>query len=269
VAQAGSRHCALQDADRFTGAPSARRLRGHPWEVAARTSLGNGAAVIDNPLLHAGTSAAPYPPLASTSRTPQPPPRTAPTSRNSITPSRAFLTSGVSVLIFMPGPAGMAQDATGLGLFSTWEEGQARDAPAPPKSEHGSMAVSCAAGSSARMEGHLCGLLAMAGKGTASQLRRSRVAPASRRSCSPPPDTCGSCRQPRAAGGSRTCGIHRGQQGSRRFSPGCGHPRLSCLPASQSKAALLRLSRSPRCTHLGMSMPAASQACSTLQPLGI
>jgi hypothetical protein len=41
------------------------------------------------------------------------------TSRNSITPSRAFLTSGVSVLIFMPGPAGMAQEATGLGLFST------------------------------------------------------------------------------------------------------------------------------------------------------
>lgn len=36
-----------------------------------------------------------------------------------MTPSRAFLTSGVSVLIFMPGPAGMAQDATGLGLFST------------------------------------------------------------------------------------------------------------------------------------------------------
>ena len=47
---------------------------------------------------------------------PPPPPRT---SRNSITPSRAFLTSGVSVLIFMPGPAGMAHDATGLGLFST------------------------------------------------------------------------------------------------------------------------------------------------------
>jgi hypothetical protein len=41
------------------------------------------------------------------------------TSRNSMTPSRAFLTSGVSVLIFMPGPAGMAHDATGLGLFST------------------------------------------------------------------------------------------------------------------------------------------------------
>jgi hypothetical protein len=41
------------------------------------------------------------------------------TSRNSITPSRAFLTRGVSVLIFMPGPAGMAQEATGLGLFST------------------------------------------------------------------------------------------------------------------------------------------------------
>lgn len=36
-----------------------------------------------------------------------------------MTPSRAFLTSGVSVLIFMPGPAGMAHDATGLGLFST------------------------------------------------------------------------------------------------------------------------------------------------------
>lgn len=42
------------------------------------------------------------------------------TSRNSMTPSLAFLTSGVSVLIFMPGPAGMAHDATGLGLFSTY-----------------------------------------------------------------------------------------------------------------------------------------------------
>lgn len=42
------------------------------------------------------------------------------TSKNSITPSLAFFTSGVSVLIFMPGPAGMAQDATGLGTFSTW-----------------------------------------------------------------------------------------------------------------------------------------------------
>jgi hypothetical protein len=41
------------------------------------------------------------------------------TSRNSMTPSRAFLVSGVSVLIFMPGPAGMAHDATGLGDFST------------------------------------------------------------------------------------------------------------------------------------------------------
>jgi len=37
-----------------------------------------------------------------------------------MTPSRAFLTSGVSVLIFMPGPAGMAHEATGLGLFSTY-----------------------------------------------------------------------------------------------------------------------------------------------------
>ena len=36
-------------------------------------------------------------------------------SRNSITPSRAFLTSAVSVLITMPSPAGMAQDAIGLG----------------------------------------------------------------------------------------------------------------------------------------------------------
>lgn len=41
------------------------------------------------------------------------------TRRNSITPSRAFLTRGVSVLIFMPGPAGIAQLATGLGDFST------------------------------------------------------------------------------------------------------------------------------------------------------
>ncbi len=40
------------------------------------------------------------------------------TSRNSITPSLAFLTTGVLVLIFMPGAAGMAQDACGLGLFS-------------------------------------------------------------------------------------------------------------------------------------------------------
>ena len=44
------------------------------------------------------------------------------TSRNSITPSLAFFTKGVSVLIFMPGPAGMAQDATGLGLFSTCKQ---------------------------------------------------------------------------------------------------------------------------------------------------
>ena len=36
-----------------------------------------------------------------------------------MTPSRAFLTSGVSVLIFMPGAAGMAQEATGFGDFST------------------------------------------------------------------------------------------------------------------------------------------------------
>mmetsp|Transcript_29180 Transcript_29180/g.74461 ORF Transcript_29180/g.74461 Transcript_29180/m.74461 type:complete len:445 (+) Transcript_29180:1810-3144(+) len=39
-------------------------------------------------------------------------------SKNSITPSRAFLTTGVLVLIFIPGPAGMAQEAWGLGLFS-------------------------------------------------------------------------------------------------------------------------------------------------------
>ena len=36
-----------------------------------------------------------------------------------MTPSRAFLTRGVSVLMFIPGAAGMAHDATGLGLFST------------------------------------------------------------------------------------------------------------------------------------------------------
>lgn len=41
------------------------------------------------------------------------------TSKNSMTPSLAFFTSGVSVFIFMPGPAGIAHDATGLGLFST------------------------------------------------------------------------------------------------------------------------------------------------------
>ena len=42
--------------------------------------------------------------------------------RNSITPSLAFFTKGVSVEIFMPGIAGMAQEATGLGDFSTWRE---------------------------------------------------------------------------------------------------------------------------------------------------
>ena len=36
-----------------------------------------------------------------------------------MTPSRAFFTSGVSVLMFMPGAAGIAQDATGFGLLST------------------------------------------------------------------------------------------------------------------------------------------------------
>ena len=36
-----------------------------------------------------------------------------------MTPSRAFLTSGVSVLTFMPGMAGMAHEATGFGAFST------------------------------------------------------------------------------------------------------------------------------------------------------
>ncbi len=39
-------------------------------------------------------------------------------SRNSITPLRAFLTTGVSVLITMPSPAGIAQEAMGLGDFS-------------------------------------------------------------------------------------------------------------------------------------------------------
>ena len=38
--------------------------------------------------------------------------------RNSITPSRAARTSSVSVRITMPSPAGMAQDAIGLGDFS-------------------------------------------------------------------------------------------------------------------------------------------------------
>jgi hypothetical protein len=44
-----------------------------------------------------------------------------------MTPSRAFLTRGVSVLMTMPGAAGMAQEATGLGDFSTcvfgWMDG--------------------------------------------------------------------------------------------------------------------------------------------------
>ena len=36
-----------------------------------------------------------------------------------MTPSRAFFTSGVSVLMFMPGAAGIAHEATGFGLLST------------------------------------------------------------------------------------------------------------------------------------------------------
>lgn len=39
-----------------------------------------------------------------------------------MTPSRAFFTRGVSVLILWPGATGIAQEATGLGLFSTWQE---------------------------------------------------------------------------------------------------------------------------------------------------
>ena len=35
-----------------------------------------------------------------------------------MTPWRAFLTAGVSVIITMPSPAGMAQEAIGLGARS-------------------------------------------------------------------------------------------------------------------------------------------------------
>eukprot|EP00955_Chlamydomonas_euryale_P073018 361603-Chlamydomonas_euryale.AAC.21 len=49
------------------------------------------------------------------------------TSKNSMTPSRAFFTMGVSVLIFMPGIAGMAHDAAGLGgPFSIYKHGHKR-----------------------------------------------------------------------------------------------------------------------------------------------
>ncbi len=41
------------------------------------------------------------------------------TSKNSITPSLAFLTRGVSVLMSMPGPTGIAHEATGFGLLVT------------------------------------------------------------------------------------------------------------------------------------------------------
>jgi hypothetical protein len=40
-------------------------------------------------------------------------------SKNSSTPSRALCTTGVLVLIFILGIAGMAHDATGLGEFTT------------------------------------------------------------------------------------------------------------------------------------------------------
>lgn len=39
-------------------------------------------------------------------------------SKNSITPSRAFLTMGELVKIFIPGAAGIAHAATGFGAFS-------------------------------------------------------------------------------------------------------------------------------------------------------
>lgn len=50
-----------------------------------------------------------------------------PTSMNSMTPSRAFFTRGVSVLMFIPGAAGIAHEATGLGLLSTCDRDPIRN----------------------------------------------------------------------------------------------------------------------------------------------
>ena len=132
-------------------------------------------------------------------------------SRNSITPSRAFFTSGVSVLITMPGAAGIAHDATGLGLFSTWRrqvcDGARRRQGGVSCRGHRHGGRSCSAG------GVCCSVRGRARPQHGAARRSFAAHPSAaggRGSTSsrgaPPPGTCGSCLQSTAAHGSRTCG---------------------------------------------------------------
>ena len=167
-----------------------------------------------------------------------------------MTPSRAFLTRGVSVLIFMPGPAGMAHDATGLGLFSTCDTQHPNDTPT--------------------------------GRQSVAQLEGVQ--------CLPQQGTFCSCRQSTDAGDSRTYSIgQRGQPstvvelsaGCRRRLNSISNPFLSrkAMPCTQWKpkgnACKLAAGNSQYATqlsrscYLGMSIPAASHACITVLPFGI
>jgi hypothetical protein len=181
------------------------------------------------------------------------------TSRNSITPSRAFLTSGVSVLTFMPGPAGMAQEATGLGTFSTCV---ARDAvvccASVPREATcaGCMRRCCSACSAPvaarslllkRQGGHShlrpptlrlrrvhhAARCTTPGRCVRRQQLHPAATPQRHLLSAPPRGTCGSCPRSTAAGGSRTCNTRQPTDAAAaRLQP-------SCLSAAASSCGLL------------------------------
>jgi hypothetical protein len=152
-----------------------------------------------------------------------------------MTPSRAFLTIGVSVLIFMPGPAGMAHDATGLGTFST-----------------------CAAVVMVDGAGGLVSSwpLYMMRNTTAAHhpAPHPQALPAHLRPAppipAPRPGTCGSCRRWPGAGGSRTCShgapMPRANQAPARaagfvHAGQCVHARTVCAPGDVHARGVARL----------------------------
>jgi hypothetical protein len=263
----------LRRLERRAGAEQHVRARGAgaQQEQCARCSRGPtafklSAAECRSNVGTGGPSAAA---VARRAMLPLPPPPCAGgrTSRNSITPSRAFLTSGVSVLIFMPGPAGMAHDATGLGLFSTWSEGCARGRAGGRLRLPGSCAATLRCRERAACWARHAAVRGLCGR--RPRLGRPRQAPARAlpRPCpAPRRGTCGSCRPQTAAGGSRTCacGAPRVPSAARRGAVPGGNEHTGFGGAPPP--TLAARNRPP---HLGMSMPAASQACRTLQPLGI
>ena len=203
-------------------------------------------------------------------------------SRNSITPSRAFFTSGVSVLMFMPGAAGMAQEATGLGLFSTCgRTGRAvgGSSAAPPSSA----AAGCSSPNWTGLGSSNNNDLAQVQRRTGAPALVLHFKPGRRQKAAagggaPPPSTSCSCPRWTAAGDSRTCRV-RGTDlqcsaaaagaSNRVQAEGWGspNPRPAGPPAPRS---LYRRhgqpSREGGGAYLGISTPAASQACSTLLP---